>query len=131
MKKLILALSVLLFASLASAQTITCSASGATAKQASQYATFLARINAERAAQKPPLPTFAGFPEHCASVMLSLFQSYVGAQTVIDSAKVAAAAEAKGDEVAPTGQCTVAGLAAGCTKAQVVCWVLTGNTGCN
>ena len=131
MKKLILALSVLLFASLASAQTITCSASGATAKQASQYAAFLAKINAGRAAQTPPLPTFAGFPEHCASVMLALFQSYVGAQTVLDSAKVAAAAEAKGDEVAPAGQCTVAGLSAGCTKSQVACWVLTGNIGCN
>ena len=131
MKKLILTLTLVLAASISTAQTITCSASGATAKQASQYAAFLAKINAERVAQVPPLPAFAGFPEHCASVMLALFQSYVGAQTVLDSAKVAAAAEAKGDEVAPTGQCTVAGLSAGCMKAQVACWVLTGNIGCN
>ena len=131
MKKLLLTALVLLFAGVTSAQTITCSASGATSKQALQYSAFLATVNAERAAQTPPLSTFAGFPEHCASVMLALFQSYVGAQTVKDAAKVAAAAEARGDEVAPAGQCTVAGLAAGCTKAQVACWVLTGNTGCN
>lgn len=132
MKK-ILALAVLLVASAAfvQAQTVTCSVTGATAKQATQYAAFLARINADRAAQTPALPPFANFSAHCGSVMLSAFQSYVAEQTRVDSAKVVTAVEAKGDEVALTAHCTAAGLSAGCLKSQVACFVLTGNVTCN
>lgn len=129
MKKLFLAVVLVALASAAQAQTITCSASGATTKQAAQYAAQLAVINAQRAANQ--LPPYANFAEHCAGMMLAAFQSYVEMQNQVDAGKAGTALKAHGDETAPTGQCTVAGLGAGCTKAQVACWVLTGNVTCN
>jgi hypothetical protein len=129
MKKLILLAALIGFAASASAQTVTCSASGATTKQAAQYSAMLAKINAERVSRQ--LAPYANFNEHCADMMLSAFKSYIATQDSVDAAKAGAALTAHGDEVAPTGQCTVAGLGAGCLKSQVACWVLTGNTTCS
>lgn len=131
MKRLFLTFILVAIATSLQAQTITCSASGATTKQATQYAAFLAGINAERTAQNPPLPPFANFNEHCASMMLAAFQSYVAYQNTVDATKAGAALKAHGDEVAPNAQCAAASLANGCLKAQVACFVLTGNTTCN
>jgi hypothetical protein len=129
MKRLFAVAVLLLLAASAQAQTITCSASGASTKQATQYAAMLARLNAERTIAG--LPTFAGFPEHCASVMLAEFTSWVELQNRLDAEKVATAAKANGEQTAVTAQCTAAGLGAGCLKVQVACFVLTGNTACN
>jgi hypothetical protein len=131
LKKTLLLASLLFLASTVQAQTITCAVSGATAKQSTQYASFLASINTARAAQTPPLPPFANFSDHCGYVMLDAFKSFVAQQDQVDAAKVAAAAKANGDTVAVTAQCTAVGLGAGCLKAQVACFVLTGNTACN
>ena len=129
MKKLLILAALVALPSLVSAQTITCSVSGASAKQATQYAAMLAKINAERAAAS--LPTYAGFPQHCAGMMLDALNSWINAQNQADADKAAAAAKAHGDETAITAHCTAAGLGAGCTKSQVACFVLTGNTACN
>jgi hypothetical protein len=131
MRKLILTALLIGFGSIASAQTITCAVSGATGKQTTLYAAFLARVNAERAAHTPALPPFANFSEHCGFVMLSAFQSYVAQQAQVDADKVATAVKSNGDAVALTAHCTAVGLGAGCLKAQVACFVLTGNTACN
>lgn len=129
MKRLSLAVLTLFLAVSASAQTITCSASGATPEQAAQYAKMLAKVNAERVLAG--LPTFSGFPQHCSSVMLAEFTSWVELQSRLDAEKVGAAAKLSGNEVALTAHCTAAGLSAGCLKVQVACFILTGNTGCN
>jgi hypothetical protein len=130
MKKAILTLSILLLGASLQAQTITCSVSGASTKQASQYAAFLASLNVQRAAQNPPLAPFANFSEHCSSVMLSAFNSYLAQQTVVDATKVGTASTSHGDEIAPNAQCAAVSLANGCTKNQVACFVLTGNVTC-
>ncbi len=132
MKRLTLAVLVLFVGALATqAQTVTCSVSGATAKQAEQYTKFLAKVNADRARQNPPLPPLANFQAHCADTMLALFQAWVMQMNAEDAAKVSAATGLHGDETALPAHCTAAGLAAGCTKAQVACFILSGNTACN
>jgi hypothetical protein len=105
--------------------------SGATTKQTTQFTAFLASLNAQRAAQNPPLPPFTGFSDYCASIMLSAFNGWVAQQNASDAAKVGSQATTHGDETAPTAQCTAASLGAGCTKAQVACFVLSGNTTCS
>ncbi len=131
MKRLLtlVVLSLVLASSIVSAQTVTCSVTGASTQQATLYARFLAATNAERVALG--LTPFSSFSEHCGFVMLSAFQSYVAQQQAVDAAKVGGAATAHGDETALPAHCTAAGLAAGCTKAQVACFVLSGNTTCN
>lgn len=128
MKKLILTLVLVLTASFAQAQTVACSVSGASAKQQAQYAKFLAVVNADRVAQG--LEPYANFSQHCAGLMLSAFQNWIAQQDKIDAEAVARAAQANGDTAAPNNQCTLTGQAAGCTKASVACWVLTGSPTC-
>jgi hypothetical protein len=131
LKKLVLALVVALLASAASAQTVTCSVSGLSAKQTALLTDFLASVNAQRAAQTPPLAPFANFSAYCQNLVVGAVLDYVRQQEQVNAAKVGAAATANGDQTAPNAQCTAAGLANGCTKNQVACFVLTGNVTCN
>jgi hypothetical protein len=129
LKKFVLTLALVVLASVASAQSVTCSVSGLSAKQTELLAVFLASVNAERvAAEQPP---FANFSAYCQNLVVGAVLSYVQRQEQVNAAKVGAAAVASGDQVAPNAQCTAAGLANGCTKNQVACFVLSGNTSCN
>ncbi len=129
MKRSIFALVLTLAAvSATAAPTVTCSVSGATTKEAAQYAVFLAAINADRVAQG--LPAYAGFPQHCAGVMLSAFAGWVEQMDQADAARIGAQRVAHGDETATNAQCAAASLANGCTKAQAACSVLGGNATC-
>ncbi len=129
MKKLILLAALALAASVSSAQTVTCTVSGLTPKQTSLLAAFLADINAHPP-QGAPVP-FATFNAYCSWKVKADVLQWISQQQAVDAALVGAQATAHGDEVAPTAQCTAAGLAAGCTKAQVACFVLSGNTTCS
>ena len=129
MKKPILLAVLLGAASLASAQTVTCTVSGLTPKQTQLLADFLADINAHPP-QGAPVP-FVSFNAYCGWKMKADVIEFIRQRQDIDAARVGAQAIVHGDEVAPTAQCTAAGLAAGCLKAQVACFVLTGNTACN
>ncbi len=127
-KVLVLSLAVLLATGVAYAQTVTCSVSGTTTKQNAQFAAFLADLNTARTSQG--LPTLANFAAWCADLSKSTFLDYVSTRTKVDADKVGAAALAHGDETATNVQCTAVSLSAGCTKAQVACVVLAGNTTC-
>lgn len=132
MKKLFgLVIGFVLAASLSSAQTVTCSVSGLSAKQTALLAEFLVDVNAQRAAQQPPLAPFANFNAYCQNLVVNAVVDYVRQREVVNAAKVGAAATANGDQVAPNAQCTAAGLANGCSKNQVACFVLSGNVNCN
>ncbi len=129
MKKLfVLSLAVLLAAGVAYAQTVTCSVSGTTTKQNTQFAAYLAELNAARTAQG--LPTLANFAAWCADTTKAALLDYVASRSVVDSQKVGAAALAHGDETATNAQCSAASLANGCTKSQAACMVLSGNVSC-
>ena len=129
MKRLLLVVMFTAFAASVSAQTITCSVSGATTKQATQYAAMLTKVNADRVAAGKA--AFTGFPPHCAEVMMAEFTSWVELQDRIDAEKISSAAKTRGDETALPAHCTAAGLSAGCLKVQVACFILTGNVTCN
>jgi len=129
MKKLILLIVLFGAASIASAQTVTCTVSGLTPKQTQLLADFLADVNAHPP-QGAPIP-FATFNAYCAWKMKADVIEFIKQRQEIDATKVGAQAIAHGDEVAPTAQCTAAGLAAGCLKAAIACVVLTGNAACN
>lgn len=129
MKKLILLAALLCSASFVSAQTVTCSVSGLNAKQTTLLAAFLADINSHPP-QGAPVP-FADFNTYCAWNAKQQVLQFIQQRQDIDAAKVGAQVTAHGDEVAPTNQCTAAGLAAGCKKSEVACFVLTSNTSCN
>lgn len=131
MKKLVLSVAAILtLAASASAQTATCSVSGLNAKQTALVADFIASVNAERAAQSPPLEPFADFSAYCVSTMTRAVLDYMRQQEKVNAAKVAAAAETSGDQIAPNPQCSAAALPNGCTKNQVACFVLSGSATC-
>lgn len=124
MKKLALAVSFVLIGALASAASVDCSVSGLTAKQTQLLADFLATVNEDR--EEP----YADFPAYCSAVMFDAVKSYIDAQKRADAEKVAAAAEAFGDEIAPPAHCSAAGLPEGCAKNEVACFILTGDADC-
>ena len=133
MRKLLIAL-VLLAASLAveaQTPTVSCTVSNLTPKQTTLLASFLANVNATRAAQVPPLAPFANFNAFCADLVTRAVLDFANQQVKVDAAKVGAASEQHGDETAPTGQCTATGQSAGCTKSSVACFALTGNITCS
>lgn len=131
MRKVVLALAILLLSQAAAAQTVSCTVSGLNAKQTALLSDFLAAVNAERAAQNPPQAPFATFNAYCSDLVFGAVLDYVRQQGKVNAEKVAAASEANGDEVAPNAQCSAAGLPNGCTKNQVACFVLSGNTNCS
>lgn len=128
MKKLLAAALLIVLPQLATAQTVTCSVSGLSAKQTALLADFLANVNAQRAAAGEA--PFADFSAYCRNLVVQSVVSYAQQQEQVNAGKVAAAAVANGDQTAPNAQCTAAGLANGCLKSQVACFVLTGNTAC-
>jgi len=129
MKKALVLVVVLCAASVSSAQTVTCAVSGLNAKQTALVAQFLADVNAHPP-QGAPIP-FATFAAYCSWNTKNEVLEFIAKMDAVNSAKVAEQASAHGDEVAPTAMCTAAGLAAGCTRNQVGCFVFTGNTACN
>ncbi len=131
MKKLCLVVLLLVAPAIVDAQTITCSIAGLTPGQQAVVTRMLARVNADRAAQTPPLSPFANVNEYCAFAAQANIIETIRAQQSVDAAKVGAAAVANGDNTALPAHCTAAGLSAGCSRNQVACFVLTGNTACN
>jgi hypothetical protein len=129
MKKLLLVAALLCTASLAQAQTVTCTISGLSTKQTAQLAAFLADVNAHPP-QGAPVP-FATFAAYCGWNAKNEVLQFIQSRNDLDASKVGAQAVAHGDETAPTAQCTAAGLGAGCLKSQVACFVLSGNTTCS
>jgi len=129
MKKLLLSVAVLLLAaSTVTALNVTCTVSAQNAKQARLLADFLADINAHPP-EFAPVP-FATFDAYCSWNAKNEVLQFTAQREAIDAAQVGAKASAHGDETAPTQQCTAASLPGGCTKAQVACFVLSGNTTC-
>lgn len=121
---------------LASAQTVTCSVSGATARQAAQFNSWLTTVvNPPRVAQG--LPPFANFAEWCAANTVTSYTAGVSVQDSLDAGRLAAADESHGAETAAPAQCSSARAidatipASGCTKHQVACAVLAGNGTCS
>jgi hypothetical protein len=128
---LLIALLVLCGASVASAQTVTCSISGLSSTQTAVLARMLVRVNAERAAMSPPQAAFSTVDAYCAFAAQAAIMETIAGQKGVDSSKVGAAAIAHGDETAITSQCTASGQAAGCSKSSVACFVLSGNITCS
>lgn len=129
MHKVTFVVAVFLASAVAQAQTVTCSVSGLNAKQTTLLAAFLADINAHPPSGAP-VP-FADFNTYCGWKARNDVIVFIAAQQAVTAAQVGAQATAHGDETAPNAQCAAASLANGCTKSQVACFVLTGNTACN
>ncbi len=129
MKRAFMLAVVLCAASVVSAQTVTCTVSGLNAKQTALVAQFLADVNAHPPAGAP-VP-FATFASYCSWNTKNEVLQFIAQQDAVNAAKVGVQSSTHGDETAPTNQCTAAGLGAGCTKNQVACFVLSGNTTCN
>ncbi len=129
MKRLILTAVLVLLGSSLYAQTVTCTVSGLNAKQTALVAQFLADVNAHPP-QGAPVP-FATFAAYCSWNTKNEVLQFIAQMDQVNAQKVADKAIANGDQVAPTNQCTAAGLGAGCTKNQVACFVLSGNTTCS
>ena len=129
MKSLILAVSLVLVGTLASAASVDCSVSDLTATQTQYLAAFLADINEARveAGQGP----YADFPAYCSATMVSAVTSYIESAKQGAAERVGEAAKVNGNDVAPNGQCSAASLPNGCKKGEVACFVLTGNTTCD
>lgn len=128
MKRLALAISLVLIGAFASAASVDCSVSGLNARQTQLLADFLASVNEDRV--EAELEPYADFPAYCSATMVSAVTSYIASAKQEAAERVAAAAEANGDDTAPNGQCSAAGLPNGCKKGEVACFVLTGNTTC-
>ena len=119
MKRLVLALSLVLAGTLASAASVDCSVSGLTARQQVLLDAFLADVNEARvdAGQQP----YADFAAYCSATTFSVVASYIARQATVEANKLAEAAQTNGDDTAPNG----------CKKrGEVACFVLTGNTTC-
>lgn len=128
---LVIALAVLVLVAPASAQTtVTCSASNVSASDSLYYNQMLADINATRTASG--LATLPDFNAHCSDTMLSLLASWISQKKAQEAARVGQKSAANGLLTAEPAACSYANLAAGCTRNQVACYVLTGkvNTDC-
>jgi hypothetical protein len=124
----LLTLVLFLAASSAMAVDVTVSITNLTARQEARLAEVLADVNANRTAQG--LSTFATFNDYAAWVVIQSTTDYIEKQEQKEAKLAAGAALAHGDETAPNGQCSAASLPAGCRKAQVACFVLSGDSDC-
>jgi hypothetical protein len=115
-------------ASLAGAVEVSVTVSDLTAQQEARLASVLADVNASRA--NAGLTPFADFNAYARWVVIQSTLDYIQKQNEEEAAAAAQAVLDHGDETAAAGQCTAAGLSAGCRKGQVACYVLTGSTDC-
>ena len=128
MRRLALCLAVLFVASTASAQAVvTCSVTGLTPAQTTTLGEMVAAKNAAGGDGTP----FADWPAYCSWRMRSDFIGYVQWREAERLRAIGLAVTTHGNETATTVQCTAAGVAAGCKKSEVACWVLTGSPVCN
>jgi hypothetical protein len=118
---------VVLSAATSPAQTVTCSVTGLNAAQTQTVAEFIADKNAEGGPEAP----FADWRAYCAWKMKAEVLAFIQFRNAERLRRIGAAVVTKGNEAAPTVQCTAAGLASGCAKSEVACWVLTGSPVCN
>lgn len=129
MKKILICAALVAVAAVSEAQSVSCSVSGLSVKQTALLTDFIIAENVKRHAAG--LPDFTSFNEYCSSLMVSNVLTFAKQQETLNAGKVAEAIIKNGDQTALAGHCAAAGLSAGCAKAQVACFVLTGNVTCN